>query len=277
MNIEPRALLGNQVRALLGVERAIEDALGRQSELGLAHPELHSSLEAMQSRCSVQGQDLERYLRENDLDTTSMPSPVEQLLEVGHSSGILASALCADSAAFSFAASGYAVLTELSLRLNDPALRELAPRHLTSHAQAVRLLDDLLPSVVVNELDRLELDCRCICPMCSLGACGCTEAGRGWISEAWQEAHPELDEQPGLTITPPRQGSQLAARGVRGGDRLVAIDGEPLTTSGMDAVLEIQAAIRKHGIGDELLLALARDAEGDRELRVRHVSDYPSN
>jgi hypothetical protein len=151
--------------------------------------------------------------------------------------------------------------TELSLRLYDSVLRELAPRHLTSHARAVRRLNDLLPSVVVQELDRLELDCRCICPMCSLGACGCTEAGRGWISEAWQGAQPEVDERPGLAVTPPRHGSQLAEQGVRGGDRLIAIDGKPLTTSGMSAVIDIPAAIRKHAIGDELLLAIACDAE----------------
>jgi hypothetical protein len=40
--------------------------------------------------------------------------------------------------------------------------------------------------------------------------------------------------------------------------------------------MDIQAAIRKHAIGDELLLAIARDGEQDRELRVRHVNDYPS-
>jgi hypothetical protein len=219
---------------------------------------------------------LEGYLRENHLDPTSMTSPVADLLEVENGSGILARALCADVAAFSFAASGYAVLTELSLRLYDSTLRELAPRHLSSHARAVRLVNDLLPSVVVEELDRLELHCRCICPMCGLGACGCTEAGRGWISEAWQAAQPEVDERPGLRVTRPRQGSQLADHGVRGGDRLVAIDGEGLMTSGMGLVLDIQTAIRKHPIGDELLLAIARDAEPDRELRVRHVSDYPS-
>jgi hypothetical protein len=205
-----------------------------------------------------------------------MPSPVAQLLGDANASGILTRALSADVAALSLAASGYAVLTELSLRLYDSVLRELAPRHLTAHARAVRLLNDLLPSVVVHELDRLDLHCRCICPMCSLGACGCIEAGRGWISEAWQAAQPEVDERPGLALTPPRHGSQLAEQGVRGGDRLAAIDGKPLTTSGMSAVIDIQAAIRKHAIGDELLLAIARDAEPDRELRVRHVNDYPS-
>lgn len=276
METEPQALLGNQVRELLGVERAIEQSLGRQSDVTLALPELHAALAVIQARCSSQSGNLEHYLRANDLDPTAPPSPVAQLLEVGPSSGILARALCANSAALGFAASGYAVLTELALRLYDPDLRELAPRHLASHARGARLLNHLLPSVIVQELDRLELHCRCICPMCSLGACGCTEAGRGMISEAWREARPDVDERPGLTITPPRQGSQLADHRVRGGERLVAIDGEPLTASGMGAVIAIQAAIRKHGIGDELLLAIAHDAGQDHELRVRHVSDFPS-
>jgi hypothetical protein len=276
MKTEPQTLLGDQVAALLGLERAIEHAVGSQSQLALAHPELHSSLAAIQACCQVQGNDLEGYLRQNGLDLTAMPSPVAHLLEEGNASGILTRAVCADVGALSLAAGGYAVLTELSLRLYEPVLRELAPRHLASHARAVRGLNDLLPSVVVQELDRLELDCRCVCPMCSLGACGCTEAGRGWISEAWQAAQPEVDERPGLALTPPRRGSQLAEHGVRGGDRLIAIDGKPLTTSGKSAVIDIQAAIRKHAIGDELLLAIACDAEQNRELRVRHVNDYPS-
>lgn len=276
MKIEPQTLLGDQVAVLLGLERAIEHAVGSQSQLTRAHPELQSSLAAIQNRCRVQGNDLEGYLRQSGLDLTAMPSPMAHLLKEGNASGILARALCADVAAFSLAAGGYAVLAELSLRLYEPVLRELAPRHLTSHARAIRLLNDLLPSVVVQELDRLELDCRCICPMCSLGACGCTEAGRGWINEAWQAAHPEVDERPGLAVTPPRHGSQLAEHGVRAGDRLIAIDGKPLATSGMSAVIDIQAAIRKHAIGDELVLAIARHAEPDRELRVRHVNDYPS-
>jgi hypothetical protein len=276
MKTEPQTVLSDQVAVLLGLERAIEHAVGGQSELAAAHPELHSSLAAIQACCRVQGNDLEGYLRQNGLDLSGMPSAVVHLLEEGTASGILARALCADVAAFSLAAGGYAVLAELSLRLYEPVLREVAPRHLTSHARAVRRLNDLLPSVVVKELDQLELDCRCVCPMCSLGACGCTEAGRGWISEAWQAGQPEVDERPGLAVTAPRHGSQLAEHGVRGGDRLIAIDGKPLTTSGMSAVIDIQAAIRKHPIGDELLLAIARGGEQDRELRVRHVNDYPS-
>lgn len=271
----PRALLSNQVRELLGVEGAIQQSLGRQSELTLPYPELHSALAAIQVRCASQSRDLEHYLRTNDLDPTAIACPVAQLLEAGFSTGSVARVVCADAAALGFAAEGYAVLTELALRFSEPDLRQLAPRHLASHAQAVRLLNHLLPSVVVQELDDLELHCRCVCPMCSLGACGCTEAARGMISQAWREARPEVDERPGLTITPPRQGSQLAALNVRGGERLVAIDGKPLSASGMDAVLAIQAAIRKHGIGGELLLLIAGDVGQDRMLKVRHVSDYP--
>lgn len=111
MKSEPHALLGAQVRELLGVERAIEQALGRQSELTLAHPELRSSLAAIQVRCGAQGQELERYLHANGLDSTALASPVAKLMEVNDPSETLAHVLCADSAACSFAASGYAVLT----------------------------------------------------------------------------------------------------------------------------------------------------------------------
>lgn len=270
------AILRDQVLALAGVERAIEEALDRQSDLTLPHPELHASLRAVQAQSGAQRRDLETYLRKAGVDPAVPPSPISPLLAEACSSGELTRVLSADYAAFSFAASESSLLTQLSLRLYDPVLRELAPRHLSCYARAVRLLSHLLPSVVVEELNRQGLQCRCICPICSIGACGCTAAGRAWISQAWQEARPQADEQAGLALTPPRQGSQLADIGVRGGDRLVEVDGQPLTSSGFAAAVDLITAIRQHEIGDEVTLRVSRGSEPPRTIRVRHVSDYPS-
>jgi PDZ domain len=266
--------LGLQVRALLGLEREIEEALNWQLERASAHPELQAALARIQHGCRTRGQDLDVYLSDRDSDSAVPPSALVPLLAEARSAEMLSRVLCVDAAAFGFAASEYAVLTELALRLYDPSLRELAPRHLAQHTQAVRSLNHLLGGVVVEELDARGMDCRCICPMCGIGACGCTIAGCAWISEAWSPAQPDLDERPGLGITPPRSGSPLAAHGVRGGDRLVAIDGQPITATGFDAVREIQAAIRKHEIGAELSVTIAHGSAQPRELRVRHISDY---
>lgn len=274
MGAAPRAVLGDQVRALLAVERAIESGLASQSSRA-GHPGLDASLAAVQSRCAARAEELERYLCDNDLDRTVKPSPIAALLAGVRSTDSMVRRVCTYSTACSFAATGYGVLVQLSLRLYDPELRELAPRHLRSHAQAVRLLNHLLPEVVVQELDRHELDCRCICPMCGLGVCGCTVAGRDWIGEAWREAGPEVDDRPGFVITTPRRGTQLAGRGVRSGDRLVAIDGQPIRTSGIAALREVQTAIRRHELGDELQVTIAHGGGPPRDLHIRHVSDYP--
>src|SRR5207249_3969364 len=206
--------LQDQVMALVATERAIEEGLGRQADLALTPTMLHSSLAAIQAQAGIQRQNLENYLGQPAAQPTEPRSPIAPLLAESSSSMKVSSLI----AAFSFAAMEYAVLIALALRLYDPALRALGRKHLSSYAKAARLLTHLLPGAIVEELDRQGLECRCICPMCSIGACGCTAAGRLWTHEAWHEAQPQLDNEPGMEISPPRQGSQLARAGVHGGD-----------------------------------------------------------
>jgi hypothetical protein len=265
----------DQVVALVAMEQAIEEAIGRQASLSGGDSELHGALAEIGVRSRAQRRELEGYLRERGAGPTSQSSPIAALLSVAGLDGPLG-VLSVDHAAFSFAATEYSVLTELALRLCDTSLREIAPRHLASYARAVRLLSSLLPSVVVAELDRQGVDCRCICPMCSIGACGCTLAGRSLITDAWLGARPDDDGRPGLTLTSPRRDSQLAENGVHSGDRLVEIDGHQLTAVGWEAITEIQAAIRTHAIGEELTVRVATGSAEPREIRVRHVSDYPT-
>lgn len=265
-----RAILSDQVLALVTVEAAIEEALRQQSDLTLPLGELHASLEAIRGQAGTQRQSLENYLRENGGEPTIPRSAIAPLLAEAFSSGNPLRVLSADYTAFNYAASEYSVLLELALHLYDPALRKLAPQHLRTYTRAVQLLIHLVPRVVVGELNRQGLGCRCICPMCSIGACGCTAAGHAWIDEAWSEARPQIDSEPGLAISPPRQGSQLAALGGRGGDRLLAVDDQPIVT-----FMDVQKAIRKHEIGDEVVFRVAHGAELSRDIRIKHVSDYP--
>jgi hypothetical protein len=173
--------LPDQVMALVATERAIEEGLSRQADITLTHPRLHASLAAMQAQAGIQRQDLENYLGQEAPEPTEPRSPLAPLLAEASSSMKLSSLLPAYCAAFSFAANEYSVLIALTLHLYDPALRELARKHLSSYAKAARLLTHLLPGAIVEDLDRQGLECRCICPMCSIGACGCTAAGCGYI------------------------------------------------------------------------------------------------
>ena len=58
--------------------------------------------------------------------------------------------------------------------------------------------------------------------------------------------------------------NELALAGVQGGDRLLEVDGQQVQSIG-----EIQAVIRKHGIGEELRLLVQRESEEPRQIRDR--------
>jgi S1-C subfamily serine protease len=88
--------------------------------------------------------------------------------------------------------------------------------------------------------------------------------------EVWREAMASESALPGFGLQPPKPESELARAGVRGADRLLAVDGQEVRS-----VADIQAAIRKHALGEEVRLLVQRGAGPAREIGVRHVSDYP--
>jgi hypothetical protein len=194
----------------------------------------------------------------------------------GDSDGVrtqtLSSVLRDDYTVFNYAAIGYSTLCEMGLRLYDPPLREMAWRHLRAYAEAAQQINQLIASVVAWELEQQGLECRCICPMCSMGACGCVAAGTYYINEAWRETTPSIGEaERGFLLLPPRAGSPLAVAGVRGGERLLEVDDQPVAT-----IAEIQTAIRKHQLGEEVGVLVQRGSESPRAIRARHISDLPS-
>jgi hypothetical protein len=170
---------------------------------------------------------------------------------------------------FQNCALGYAMAYELALRLYEPRLREMAPKHLKAHSDAALSIAQLLPEVVAWQLDRVGIHCECICPMCSLGACGCVEYGTQTLTDAWRGPVRADAGLPGFVLQPPRPESQLAQAGVRGGDRLLTVDGQ-----GVSAFDEVQSAVRKHGLGEEVALRIQRGTQTAREITVHHVSDY---
>lgn len=167
-------------------------------------------------------------------------------------------------ATFSVAVMSYAVLVEFALRLYDRDLRELAPRHLSEYAAAAQLTSELIFSAVVDELVEDGADCECVCPMCSIGVCGCVSATGVTFTEAWRDATSTSDAAPGFLIQRPRVDSALHVAGVERGDRLLEVDGHAVAS-----IFDIQAAIRAHPIGDDVRLLLESGPAV-----VRHVSDY---
>jgi S1-C subfamily serine protease len=108
--------------------------------------------------------------------------------------------------------------------------------------------------------------------MCGLGACGCEDLGTEMLIDAWRDAVPVESELPGFVLLAPRAESELARAGVSGGELILAVDDQRVFHRD-----EIQTAIRRHALGDELRLLIQRASETPREIRIRHVSDYPKS
>jgi S1-C subfamily serine protease len=69
-----------------------------------------------------------------------------------------------------------------------------------------------------------------------------------------------------VLLGPPRPGSQLAKAGLDEGDRVFAVDGDPV---GRNA--DAQAALRRHEVGDEVRLDVQRRSGERVEVTVRRV------
>jgi S1-C subfamily serine protease len=108
--------------------------------------------------------------------------------------------------------------------------------------------------------------------MCGLGACGCVALGTETLNDAWRDAVPGEPEPPGFVILPPKPESELARAGVQGGELVLAVDGQQV-----HGRQEVQAALRKRTLGDEVRLLIRRGSDSPREFMVRHAGDYPKS
>jgi hypothetical protein len=270
--------LRRHVAEMVVLEGCIEGALEHQWEKVLAHPETAAVVRQGHEMASSQREALEEHLERLGGDSTEPTGAALAPLfgAIGVADGVrctqtLSGVLRDDYTAFNYAALSYAALCEMGLRLYDPPLREMAWRHLRAYAEAAQQINQLIASVVAWELEQQGLECRCICPMCSMGACGCVAAGTYYINEAWRETTPSIGEvERGFLLLPPRAGSPLAVAGVQGGERLLEVDDQPVAT-----ISEIQTAIRKHPLGEEVGVLVQHGSESPRAIRARHISDLP--
>lgn len=264
------AVIRRTVEDLLTVEGSIAKLLDGLHPVVRTHPAAIQYLEELAQIVERQRETLATRLKA--LSGSDTPSPrmptVPWSAELGDSS--IARALQVAYGAVNYALVSYAAAFEVALRLYDPPLRKIAPEHLKRYADETQRLERLLAGVVAWELRQDGLECHCICPMCGIGACGCVAFGTATLMEARPQAAAVADTTAGFPLQPPRTGSQLVQADVQGGDRLVAVDGMPVSK-----IPEIQAAIRKHQLGEEVRLTIRGDSGDPREIVVRHVSDYP--
>lgn len=270
--------LRRHVAQIVALEGDIAAALEHQWEKGPAHPETAAAVRRYHKLASSHREALKAHLERLDGDNSEPTETTVASLfgAVGEAEGVrtqtLSSVLRDNYTAFNYAAISYAAVCEMGLRLYDPPLREMAWRHLRAYAEAAQQINQLIASVVAWELEQEGLECRCICPMCSMGACGCVATGTHYINEAWRETRPSIGEiERGFPLLPPRAGTLLVVAGVQGGERLLEVDDQPVAT-----IAEIQTAIRKHPLGEEVGVLVQRGSDAPREIHARHVSDLPS-
>jgi PDZ domain len=261
-------LIRRSVAELVAFEGEVAGRLERAQQLSSGHPDALAAIQRLRPMVQTHRDQLATYLKDSGGAEPSgeTKSPQSASREATAFSEVLRD-LCL---AFHHCALSYAMLYEVALRLYEPRLREIAPKHLKAHAEAALSMARLLPGAVAWQLTQDGLHCACICPMCGLGACGCVAICAQTLTAAWRDAVPTESEQPGFVLQTPRPHSELARAGVQGGELLLAIDGQRVRD-----LQEIQDAIRKHALGDEVRFLIQRSSESPRELNVRHVSDFP--
>lgn len=170
---------------------------------------------------------------------------------------------------FVAATQAYAILFATARILCEPEVCDLAERHLTDHVEALRVLVRMLPGALARELNADGLFCRCVCPSCGIGACLCVRSSIAVVAEAW--GWPGLPIGDGVELrSPPRPGSQLATAGIHEGDRIVSVDGTQVRSN-----QELQAALRKHQLGEMAQLRIRSSTGESRAVGISHVSDWP--
>lgn len=259
-----RAALHHAVTELIAFETELEARLKLEQQAIRGNSDALATIERFVPMVQAQRDRLTAYVKNLGSDSAGGSSTGGFAFS---SAATVSAALRQINVAFNHGAIGYAILYEMALRLYEPPLREIAPKHLKAYADAALTLNRLVPVVVAWELARDGLHCSCICPLCGLGACACVALGTQTHVTASREVESSL---PGFVLQPPKPNSELARTGVQGGERLLAVDGQEAR-----ALPDMQAVIRKHALGEEVRLLVQRGSESPREVTVRHVSDYP--
>lgn len=287
---EPHKMrLRDQIVAMLGIERQILAALGPVSKELQGHAETSAFL----GRIRATAEDHIEALRirmmgiggpETDLLVpSSLPGVSER--EVVTPKGPSA-ALRLLYALLSQATFGYSILhvtahrqLDSSWAIEEGNTADLAEELLTEYAHTLEVLDAKGCEVAVWELSREGLECRCVCPSCSLGICLCWVHGMGTVANARRPllARESAPTAAGLMVAPPRVDSVALLAGVGEGDAVVAIDGQRV---GGDEEIDttvgsFQKAITTHGAGDTIRLKVRNPAGDVRDVRLRREVPSP--
>jgi hypothetical protein len=250
----------------VALEGEIEQYLAQLSGEMSEHPQIATIFKEFHQMIKTQRDILEERLRAvvNNLPDTAKTTPPISFSEVRQERDYpLSAALQNLYTMFSRAIMAYTTLQPLTLRFRDSwAASEvntaiIVRQHTFHYAAALQKINQLIHDIVVWEMDQEGLECTCTCPSCSLGVCLCALAGRTLLDQAWAEAGPILIDK-SITVLTPRSASAASNAGLRGGDKIMAVDGHETST-----VNDMQSAIRSHESGEHIELSIHRES-GER-------------
>jgi len=260
----PGAIIG-RLSLVRAIESQLVDRFERLATAGDSDPEERDAFTRQSALAARHGQALEEVAGRGGTDLhRSEPTGGRRGNDHAHSV-LLEDAITAAASAVA----AYGSLYASARLLYESDVCDLADAHAVEWAVELAALNDLLAPAVHAELLSGGLTCRCVCPTCGIGACGCTRNSIDTIRGYWGQ--PGLEPSEGFVLrVPPRPGSQLAEAGLERGDRIVAVDGQLVHTNA-----EIQRALRGHPIGESMPIQVVR---GDdlQEIQVVRVSDLPS-
>ncbi len=247
---------------LMAAEQRAFDVAAGDDPAFAGHPEVLELVQAVRSRVTAHRPALRARLDAIEDETEPQGGPPASRGDVAKRASASLRELAVAAADAAFAGEAAYQVARLAY---DVETCDLVEEHIGAWVEIIDRARRAMPRVVARELSTIGAECACQCPACSTGMCGCIRATLAVSANAWLGAEPPAEAGLELLMDP-RSGSQLAAAGLREGDRLLSVDG---TDVGRNS--DVQAALRRHEVGEPATFRFERRG-GDRlELIVRRV------
>jgi len=156
-----RTTIADYVGDMAALESHIEEALDRQLTEVEEDPIARATVQEFHDMVK-QHRDTLKSMEEETGRTIGSPIKEAGSALIGKAAGIInlvrtegiSKGLRDDYAAFNLAAIGYSMLHTTATALGDQRVAALAARHLQDHAQAIMRINEVMPGVVLRELQK---------------------------------------------------------------------------------------------------------------------------
>ena len=156
-----RKTVADYVGDMAALESHIEEALDRQLKEVTDDPVALAAVQDFHDTVKAH-RDTLKALEEETGKTVGSPIKEAGAALLGKAAGVIdlvrtegiSKSLRDDYAAFSLAAIGYSMLHTTATALGDQRVASLAERHLQDHARAIMRINEIMPGVVIRELQK---------------------------------------------------------------------------------------------------------------------------